>query len=103
MRAGSLRFKAELQRYTPTQNSYGEEVKAWSKILDIYCDIKPIRSQERMVAQGLYTEATHTLYTRFIADIKPKDRILVKNRVFDIIGIINQQERDKALTITCKE
>ena len=45
---GRLRYKVELQKATQTSDGAGGVTETYSKIADLYADIKPIAAIERL-------------------------------------------------------
>lgn len=103
MRAGDLRHQIEIQRYTEIQNDYGEITQTWNTIHTMRASVNPLSGKEYFASQQINAEVTHKVYIRYVADIKPSDRILFNTRIFNITSIINYQERNITLELMCIE
>ncbi len=102
---GEYRHKIIIQGKTKTQNDYGEEIEDWKDILLARVGIYPISGREFFAAETVNSEVTHKVNMRFTpsTQIKPEMRIKFGARIFNIISVINFQERNTELQLLCKE
>ena len=104
MNPGRFRHKINIQQELTTQNSYGEPTQEWVNFLTgIYCSIEPIRGREFFSADTINAEVSHRIRMRYLPGIHPKHRISYCNRTFDIVAVINVNERNKDMEIMAKE
>ena len=103
MRAGKLRHKITIQDYTESQNGYGAVTKTWSDYATLWASIEPIRGREFWESQQINAEVTAKITIRYLADINPKMRVKYGNRIFEIISVINPEERNVELQLMVKE
>lgn len=105
MRAGRLGKRIRVERATETKNSVGEVEQTWSEYKTIWAEIEPIRGEERF---NLY-QAKATIDTKITTrgsaaiGIKPKDRFVYKDRIFDIDANVDWQSRGVFCEFFCKE
>lgn len=100
---GKMRYPLKLQSATRTTDAGGGSSESWSTVATIYGDIKPLNSEESY-RQGVIQESvTHEVYVRFRAGLSTSNRLLYESRVFNIKGVLNIDERDRFLKLTCKE
>lgn len=105
--AGELDKRVKLRTMTPSRDAAGgpvvtpvlSESKYWA-------GIKPAsgREFERLGLQ--VSEVTHMIRMRYMAvtvALKPKDAIVWKSRVFEIVSKINPEERNVCFDFLCKE
>lgn len=102
MRAGSLRHKVTIQRNTPTEGDYGEDVDVWATLLIVWASIRPDTGKEGLSEGRIDATVTHTIRMRY-TDITPEDRIVYGSRTFNISSIQNVVERDRELHILAVE
>jgi head-tail adaptor len=80
MRAGKLDRRITIQRYTTTQNDFGEETKTWSSIAHRRAaGYRPTGGDERFDAEQFAARQQVEWRIRFsdnLSDLNPKDRIL---------------------------
>ena len=103
MRAGKLRYKITIQDYTESQNSYGEVTKTWEDYATVWASIEPIRGREFWESQQINAEVTAKITIRYLAGVTPKMRVKYEARIFEIISVINPEERNKDLQLMVKE
>jgi len=103
MRAGDLRHRITIERYTESQNDFGEVVESWSELLSTRASVRPISAKDIFTNSGLINETTHRVFMRYQEDIKPNDRVLYTGRIFDISSVINSEERNITIELLCKE
>ena len=104
MRAGSLRNKAELQAIGSTQNEFGEVVQGdYTKLKDVWCMITPIRGSEKFLSNADYAKTTHKIKIRYTSGVNASQRLVWKERIFDIISVMNISERDREIEILAEE
>ena len=118
MRAGLLNKSITVQTQPSTaQNEYGEPSgsTSWHNDMeDIPAGIWPLRGSEYHLANQGQSEVSHKIQLRWmpLADgsvINPRCRIkwhdpnLETDRYFEIISVINIDERNRTLQLMCKE
>ena len=103
MLAGRLRHRVEFQNETLSSDGQGGSTRTWATRATVSASIKPLRAEERFYNEQLQHNGTHSLLIRYRSDIEPTDRVKFGSRYFQIVGIINTNELNKQLVITCKE
>lgn len=104
MKAGQLRHKMVIERATTSRASTGHAQQTWATHLLRFAAIRPLSSKELLAYNiQIQTEATHEITLRGPLDITTKDRIKFGERIFNIIGVINVDERNKEIKVTAKE
>ena len=103
MRAGELRHEITVQRYSETQNDYGEVIKDWFDLFTTRASVRPIRGSEIAINHSLVNEITHKVFIRYRANILPSDRVIFKDRIFSITSVLNYSEKDISIELLCKE
>lgn len=108
MRAGELRHRIEWTTPTVNRNSLGEYVETNASPFGeggaCMAAIRPTSARETMLAGStLAQEVTHIITMRYTPYLKPTSRITFGDRVFNITGIINVDERDIELQVLAKE
>lgn len=90
---GKLDRRVKIERYTVTQNQYGEEIKSWAELATVWCAVKPISDGERIEAQQVNASITTRFTIRYssdVSDLNPKDRIeypVGSGTYYDIFGV----------------
>jgi len=104
MKAGDLRHLVTIQTKTLVADSFSAAASAsWSTYTTAWAAIWPLKSAERMESMKLEHEVTHKIRIRYQDGITAKMRIKNGSRYFDIISIINPDERNIYLEILATE
>ncbi|MGJ3501613.1 putative phage head-tail adaptor (plasmid) [Piscirickettsia salmonis] len=103
MRAGLLRHRITLQNNLIGTNEYGEALDYWQDIATLWARVSPRIGRELFSAQQFYHEITQTVTLRYRADVSPNLRIYFDGRYFEILSVINPDERNRELVLACRE
>ena len=103
MRAGTLRHKIIFQQLTVANDTWGHSTETWTDQVTAYASIWSLRGVERMEAMKLDNEITHKIRVRYKSGLHPKMRIKFGARYFNILSIINPDERNIYLEIMATE
>ena len=103
MRAGQLRHPIIIQEVVETRDAVGGITKTWDTWHQVRATITPLSSGEQIRAAQFGGETTHTVRIRYIDGLDLQHRILFGDRIFEITGIINFEERNRELLVSCKE
>ena len=103
MLAGRLRHRVEFQNESLSSDGQGGSTRTWATRATVSASIKPLRAEERFYNEQLQHNGTHSLLIRYRSDIEATDRVKYGSRYFQIVGILNPNERNRQLVITCKE
>lgn len=90
MTAGRRDTKVTLQRFTATQDDYGEEIETWADIGQEWVAIYWGRGDERRQAameQGQQTATFNALSNSLTRSLTLRDRISGDAGDFDIVGV----------------
>ena len=102
MRAGRLRHRLSLQ--SPTHaNTVGTITTTWGTVAAIWGSIEPLRGKEYYDSAVINADISAKIIIRYTADIEPDYRIVFETRVFEIMWIINVEEKDKEMQLMVKE
>jgi SPP1 family predicted phage head-tail adaptor len=104
MRAGQLRHQVVLQRRTVTRSAgHAAMAETWTNWQTVWAKIEPLSGRELLQAQQTQAETTHEIVIRYVSELTPRDRVRFGTRVFEILSIINRDERNEMLTLQCVE
>lgn len=103
MDIGRLKHRITFQELSQSQNEYGELVEEWLDIKTVWAEIKPVSGNQFFAAKQINSEISHNVYIRYRTDLKPSMRIKFKERVFDILYLMNMNEDNRIMQIYCKE
>ena len=103
MQIGKLRHRITLQKQVNTVNDYGAAVTTWKNVATVWADVRPLSGREYFSAQQIQSEVTTQIWLRHIEGIKPTMKVKFGKREFEILSVLNTQERDVSLQLMCKE
>ncbi len=108
MQAGHLRHTIVLQRRDEQRDAHGAQVATWSDVAQLRAAIIPLTGREVLAAQAFSAPLSHQIvvrYTRCMSDPMelPKLRILYGQRIFNIQAAINEEERNRHITLLVSE
>lgn len=84
------------------QNLDSEE-EEWNDIVTTWASINPISGREYYQAETINSDLTHKVRLRYRKGITPDMRILYKDRIFNIVSVINEYEKNTMLQLMCRE
>lgn len=103
MKIGKLRHRVTLQEYVSLKDSFGAEIEAWSDKATVWASIEPLSGREYFAARQMNAEVNTKITIRYRTGVKPTMRILFAGRVFEILSVINTEEKNRELILMCKE
>ena len=93
MRAGSLRHKITFQQLTVVNDTWGHSAETWTDQVTTHAAIWTLRGVERIESMKLDNEITHKIRVRYKRGLHPKMRIKFGERYFNILSMIDPDER----------
>ncbi len=103
MEAGHLRHRVRLEHYTQTANAVGDPVKAWVAVTEVWSHIEPLSGRELEWAQQQHAEAAIRVTLRYRAGVDPTYRVMFGARTFEVLAVVNPDERNERLELMCRE
>ncbi len=107
MNPGLFRHRITFQQYDENavnENGFPlEESQRWQDVKTVWAMIKTLRGREYYEAATTQNENTVRFVVRYTVGITPDMRIQYKGRTFEILSVINDDERDVTMTIVAKE
>lgn len=108
VRSGTLRKRLTFQTKATTQDALGQPVNTWTDAFTCWGEVSPLSGRELIAAAAVQSEVTHTISVRYRSELAiPKTvaamRVLYKSRVFNLTAPMNEDERDRLVTIMASE
>jgi len=103
MNIGKLRHRITIQEYAASRDSFGAQVQTWADKATVFASIAPVSGKEYFAAQQINSEITTKITIRYLPGITPKMRVLFNGRIFEILAVLNHEERNIELNLMCKE
>jgi SPP1 family predicted phage head-tail adaptor len=86
-----------------TQDEFGAVVENWTALLGADASIVPLQGFERYAAQQANSTVSHKITMRYRDGIDAKKRVKFGIRIFDIEAVINLEEKNRWLELSCTE
>jgi len=103
MRAGLLRHQVTIQTRTDIRDGKGTAVETWSDVTTVWGSIEPLQGKEYYDAHRENADITHRARIRYRPGVTRENRLLYGSRIFDIEAVLNPDERNRELTLLCRE
>lgn len=103
MKIGELRHRITIQENISAKDSFGADTPNWTDVATVWASIEPLSGKEFFAAQQINAEINTKIIMRYRTGIKPEMRATFKDRVFDILSVINDNERNISLVLMAKE
>ena len=102
-----LKHRVILQEATQSADGAGGFSTSWSDVDTVWAEIVPFASrsttQERLVAEQLDVQQRYRITMRYRSGVDAGMRVKYGSRLFNILSVVNVQERGEALEIFCLE
>lgn len=69
----------------------------------IWAQVIPLNGREYEESQKLRAETTYSIKIRYAANIRSDFKVLYKNRLFEIISVLNLGSRNREIKLVCSE
>jgi len=106
LRAGNLRHRIAIQTETSVSDGMGGFTLSWANVENmgsVPAAIWPLSAKENLDAMKLEQQITHKIRIRYQSGITSKNRIVFGSRTFNIISILNYEERNRSFDLLCLE
>jgi SPP1 family predicted phage head-tail adaptor len=107
MRGGRLRRVVTIQAPTVTQTGTGAvKTTGWAAIANgsnIYADIDETTGKEQIQAGQINPLRPVAVTIRYLAGVIAEQRVVYGARTFQIVSVLNLDQRNRTLILTCLE
>lgn len=106
MNPGELKHRISVQKFAKIEDGGGGFTEEWIDLFDppeIWASINPLSGRELFVAMQIQSMVSHKIKIRYRSGITNKHRVEYKGRVYNILAVIDKQERHKELELMCEE
>jgi len=102
VRIGSLRHRVEIQQYDGSKDALNQPVENWTTVGTRWAEVKPLSGREFELAKQMHSETTHQIQMRY-AELDSSMRLVHEGRIYNLLSIINTDQRNIELVIMAKE
>jgi len=100
---GDLRQRMSLEQVARVDDGGGGAAESWAAVATLWAALLPVSGGEDVVADGLEGRATHEIWIRYRAGVVPAMRFTKGARIFEILSVIDVDERHRWLKVLCEE
>ena len=101
MRAGRLRKRITIEQRIPGSDFARED--SWTDFVTVWAAVEPVRGAEAVAAEQIQSEVSAKVVMRYLGGLRPDMRIRHEGRIYEIIAIIDVEERHRELNLMVKE
>ena len=103
MRAGELRHRCWIKQPTHTSDGMGGVTTTWGTVTVFWASVEPLRGREWMESHLENADVTGRIVMRYKAGILPTYQIYFGSRTFEILSVINIEEKNRELQLMVRE
>ncbi|MGL4394909.1 MAG: phage head closure protein [Hyphomicrobium sp.] len=100
---GDLRHRIVIEAETRVSDGAGGASATWQTVAEVWAAIWPRSTDETFTADRLAGRATHDIWIRHRAGVVPAMRLRFGQRLFDIRGVIDSEDRGHWLKCVVEE
>ena len=100
---GNLRHRITLQKPVIIRDSIGQELEGWQDVATVWASIEPLSGKEYFNAQQTNSEVSTKITIRYLESITPFMRVFFHKHTYNILSVINFEERNIYLQLLCSE
>jgi len=103
MLIGDLNKRIQIQAATRVSDEMGSFTETWGTIATVWAAMWPLSATETVQSMQIDMVVSHRVRIRYRSTFRPSWRLKFGNRYFNIVGILNPNERNEYLDILAKE
>ena len=100
---GELRNQVQITRKDASLNAYNEEVVTWPVFASVWAKIDHLRGREYLDARQATADLTTKITIRYLQGMLPSMRVEFGDQVYEVISVIDVQERHNVMELMCKQ
>ena len=100
---GKLRHRIILQKQVVIKDSIGQETEKWKDVETVWARVEPLSGKEYFNAKQTNSEVSSKITIRYLVDITSQMRVIFQEHTYNILSVINFEERNKYLQLLCTE
>lgn len=103
MDIGELNRRIEVLKYFVERDAYGGEDGKWLPVGRVWAKIEPVSGTEYFTAQQISAETVTKITMRFYTGLTVMHRIRYRDKLYEIIGISDEDTAHRWTVANCKE
>jgi SPP1 family predicted phage head-tail adaptor len=98
-----MNHRLRIESVTATQDAYGAPTNTWATFATVWGEITPLSGFERVIAVKTESQVTHRVRIQYLTGVLPTMRMIYDSRTFNVLSVINSEERNRELILNCQE
>jgi len=98
-----MRHRVEIQEVTSSPDAMGQPTISWGTTQSAWAQILPLTARELYFTKTVRPETTHRITLRYFAGLTSANRLKMGSRIFNILGLINENELKKTWLVDAVE
>lgn len=105
MQSGKLRKRVTIQQKSVVRDAFGAEVATWVVSATVWADVRSTDGTEQVESSVDQVVATisHSVLIRYMAGLSPAIRVVWRNKVLQVLSIVESDNRQRQLILKCSE
>lgn len=103
IKLSDLRHRLTIEQVSNTTDNQGGQASTWATLATVWGKLEPIKSFERLFAQRVEYQRSHTCTIRHRTDVTTSMRISFDSRIFQIKGLRKPDEKKFLLILDLEE
>jgi len=100
---GKLNKRISMQQATNVADGMGGQTQSWADTPQVWAAIWPVSGREQVKNMATQGTISHQIRIRYRSGITPAWRVRFGTRYFNIVSIVNPEEKNEFLDLICKE
>jgi len=101
--AGKLRHRIAIEELKETRSDYGEVVREWVPVANVWAQVVPQSGKEFVAAQAIQAQVDTRITIRYRDDITPKHRVVYRSHIYDIRAVLPDDDSGlEHMTLMCQ-
>ncbi len=103
MDIGKLNRRVQVLTYVVTRDDFGGEDGVWTTTQNLWANINSNNGTEFYNNQKVNADVTTVITIRFNPKLDVMNRIKYLDKIFEIVGVIDEDTDHKVMKLNCKE
>lgn len=103
MYISKLNRRVEILQFFKSRDEYGGEIGEWKAVAKVWASIVPSSGTEHIFAQQVTAEKSVRITIRYCSWLTVLHRIRYGNKLYEIVGELDNETAHKATIINAKE
>ncbi|MEL7608853.1 MAG: phage head closure protein [Bacillota bacterium] len=103
MKIGYLKHRIVLQKKMIAEDVLKQQTENWTDFAYVWASIEPLSGREYFTAQQINSEVSVRITIRYLPGLTAEARAVFDGRVFEVLSVVNPEERCESLILMCRE